>query len=52
MARLAQDEVAADAAIRGVQRELREINAEIELMPRRRLRATVGRAIRGAGAHG
>jgi hypothetical protein len=52
MARLAQDEVAADAAIRGVQLELREINAEIELMPRRRLGARVGRAIRGAGAHG
>jgi hypothetical protein len=52
MVRLAQDEVAAHAAMRDVQRELREISAEIELMPRRRLRARVGRAIRGAGAHG
>jgi hypothetical protein len=51
MARLAQDEATADAAIRAVQRELREINTEIEVMPRRRLRARVGRAIRGAGAH-
>jgi hypothetical protein len=50
MARLAQAEVAAHAAVRDVQRELRELNAEIEVMPRRRLGARVGRALRGAGA--
>jgi hypothetical protein len=36
LVRLAEAEVAADAAIRAVQRELRDIDAEIELMPRRR----------------
>jgi hypothetical protein len=36
LVRLAEAEVAADAAIRGVQRELRDLDAEIELMPRRR----------------
>ena len=50
LARLAQDEVAADAEMRDVQRELREINAEMEGIPRRRFRARVGRAMRGAGA--
>ena len=50
MVRLGADEVAADAAIRDVQRELRDIDAEIKLMPRRRLGARVGRAIRRARA--
>src|SRR5690348_3582979 len=48
MVRLGEAEVAADAAIRDVQRELRDIDAEIKLMPRRRLGARVGHAIRGA----
>ena len=42
MVRLDQAEVAADAAIRDVQRELRDIEAEIELMPRRSLASRVG----------
>jgi hypothetical protein len=46
MARLAQAEVAADAAIRDAQRELRDIEAEIERMPRRGFGARVGRAVR------
>jgi hypothetical protein len=46
MARLGEAEVAADAAIRDVQRELRDIDAEIELMPRRGLGARIGRALR------
>ena len=50
MVRLGADEVAADAAIRDVQRELRDIDAEIKLMPRRRLGARVGRALRRARA--
>jgi hypothetical protein len=50
LARLAQAEVAADAAIRAAQRELRDIDAEIELMPRRGLGARVGRAVRRARA--
>jgi hypothetical protein len=50
MVRLGEAEVAADAAIRDVQRELRDIDAEIKLMPRRRLGARVGHAIRGARA--
>ena len=50
MVRLGADDVAADAAIRDVQRELRDIDAEIKLMPRRRLGARVGRAIRRARA--
>jgi hypothetical protein len=33
MVRLVEDEVAADGAIRDVQRELRDIDAEIKLMP-------------------
>src|SRR6266550_1511167 len=44
MVRLGEDEVAADAAIRDVQRELRDIDAEIKLIPRRGLGARVGRA--------
>ena len=50
MVRLGADEVAADDAIRDVQRELRDIDAEIKLMPRRRLGARVGRALRRARA--
>jgi hypothetical protein len=46
MVRLDEAEVAADAAIRAVQRELRDIDAEIELMPRRGLGARVARAVR------
>jgi hypothetical protein len=46
MVRLGEAEVAADAAIRDVQRELRDIEAEIELMPRRGLGARVARAVR------
>jgi hypothetical protein len=47
MKRLEEDDAAADAAIRDVQRELRDIGAKIPLMPRRRLGARVGRAFRG-----
>jgi hypothetical protein len=47
MKRLEEDEAAADAAIRDVQRELRDIDAKIPLMLRRRLGARVGRAFRG-----
>jgi hypothetical protein len=50
MVRLGEAEVAADAAIRDVQRELRDIDAEIELMPRRGFGARVGRAVRRARA--
>ena len=50
MVRLGADEIAADGAIRDVQRELRDIDAEIKLMPRRRLGARVGRALRRARA--
>jgi hypothetical protein len=46
MTRLAQAEVAAGAAIRDVQRELRDIEAEIERMPRRGFGARVGRVVR------
>jgi hypothetical protein len=46
MVRLGEAELAADAAIRDVQRELRDIDSEIELMPRRGLGARVGRAVR------
>jgi hypothetical protein len=42
MVRLDEAEVAADAAIRAVQHELRDIDAEIQLMPRRDLGARVG----------
>jgi hypothetical protein len=48
MVRLGAAEVAADEAIRHVQRELRDIDAEIELSPRPRLAARVGRAVRRA----
>jgi hypothetical protein len=50
MVRLGEDEVAADAAIRDAQRELHDIDAEIELLPRRRLGARVGRAFHRARA--
>lgn len=46
MVRLGEDEVAADAAIRDAQRELRDIDAEIELMPRSGFGARVARALR------
>ena len=46
MVRLGEAEVAADAAIRDVQRELRDIDAEIELMPQPGLGARIGRALR------
>jgi hypothetical protein len=48
MVRLGEAEVAADAAIRDAQRELRDIDAEIKLSPRPRLGARVGRAVRRA----
>ena len=47
---LGEAEVAADAAIRDVQRELRDIDAEIKLRPRPGLGARVGRAARRARA--
>jgi hypothetical protein len=50
MARLQEAEVAADAAIRAAQRELRDIDAEIKLSPRPRFGARFGRAARGARA--
>jgi hypothetical protein len=48
--RLGKAEVAADTAIREVQRELRDIDAEIKLMPRPGLRARFGRTARRARA--
>ena len=51
LVRLGKAEVAADAAIRDVQRELRDLDAEIERMPRRGLAARVGRAVRRAPAY-
>lgn len=50
MVRLGEAEVAADAAIRNAQRELREIDAQIELTPRRGLVTRVARALRRAPA--
>jgi hypothetical protein len=50
MARLAEDEVAADAAIRDVHRELRDLEAEIANMPGRGLAARVARAVRRGGS--
>jgi hypothetical protein len=47
LTRLGDAETAADAEIRAVQRELRDIDAEIALMPRRRLGMRLGRASRG-----
>jgi hypothetical protein len=46
MARLAEADVAADAAVRDVHRELRDVDAEIQLLPRGRLGARVARAVR------
>jgi hypothetical protein len=46
MARLLEAETIADGALRDVQRELRDIDAEIALMPRRGLGAKVARAVR------
>lgn len=45
--RLGQAEVAAEAALRDVQRELRDIDAEIALIPRPRFGVRVGRIVRG-----
>jgi hypothetical protein len=50
MARLGEAEVAADTAIRQVQCELRDIDAEIRLMPRPGLRTRFGRTARRARA--
>ena len=50
MVRLREAEVAADAAIRDVQRELRDIDAEIKLRPRPSLGARFGRTARRARA--
>ena len=50
MVRLDESEVAADAAIRDVQRELRDIDEEIKLRPRSRLGARIGRSARRADA--
>jgi hypothetical protein len=50
MVRLDEAEVAADAAIRAVQRELRDIDAEIKLRPHPSLRARFGRTARRARA--
>jgi hypothetical protein len=50
MVRLDEAEVADDAAIRDVQRELRDVDAEIKLRPRPGLGARFGRAARRARA--
>jgi hypothetical protein len=50
MLRLGEAEVAADAAIRDVQRELRDIDAEIKVRTRPGLGARFGRAARRARA--
>ena len=50
MVRLGESEVAAHAAIRDAQRELRDIDAEIKLRPRPRLWARFGRTARRARA--
>ena len=50
MMRLGEAEVAADAALRDVQRELRDIDAEIKLRPRPGLGARFGRTSRRARA--
>jgi hypothetical protein len=47
MTRLGENELAADAAIRDAQRELRQIDAEIQNAPRRRLGTRIARAVRG-----
>jgi len=50
MVRLREAEVAADEAMRDVQRELRDIDAEIKLRPRPALGARFGRTARRARA--
>ena len=50
LVRLGEDELAADAAIRDAQRELRDIDSEIELMPRVGLGARVARVLHRAPA--
>jgi hypothetical protein len=50
MVRLAEDEVAADGALRDVQRELRDIDAEIKFRSRPGLGARFGRTARRARA--
>ena len=50
LVRLGEAEVAADAAIRDVHRELRDIDAEIKLRPRPGLGARFGRIARRARA--
>ena len=50
MVRLGEAEVTADAAIRDVQRELRDIDAEIKLRPHPRLGAILGRTVRRGSA--
>jgi hypothetical protein len=50
MVRLGEAEVAADGAIRDVQRELRDIDAEIKRRPRPGLRARFRRTARRAHA--
>jgi len=50
MVRLGEDEVGAHAAIRDAQRELRDIDAGIKLMPRDGLAARLRRAFHGAPA--
>ena len=52
MARLGEAEVAADAAIRDAQRELRDIDAEIERRPSAGFGAKFGRAFRRRRATG
>jgi hypothetical protein len=48
LVRLEEAEAAADAAIRDAQRELRDIDAEIKLMPRGGLGSRFGRVVRRA----
>lgn len=48
MVRLREAEVAADAAVRDVQRELHSIEAKIEQMPGRGFGARLGRTLRRA----
>jgi hypothetical protein len=50
MVRLDEAEAAADAAVRAVQRELRDIDAQIKLMPRPGLGTRVRRTARRAAA--
>lgn len=46
MARLAEDQAAADAAIRAVQLEIRNVDEEISSASRGHLTATIGRVLR------